>query len=526
MPDATQTPQHYRLDDLLIDITRQQVVRDGVEQRGVSGLSFRLLHYLLQQGTRVIGFDELIEGVWAPAHVGEETVTQRVKLLRQALGDDGRKARYVRSVRGQGYQLCSVPQAIDPPVPPAPGERRRRAMLPAALAVLAVLAALAWWWLSPSSRPTAPAASPLLQRAAYYASIGQRDNNERALALFRQRLQEAPDDTSALLGLSRAYAARSCLYNGGPDETVTAETLARQVLARATTNADAHAALAYAFDCRGDVASALAGYERAVGLDPTADASRASAAYLYERRGQLADALSANLAVREPEKLRFLALQLASNLSLLGYTAEAETRYRHSFQLYPDNVFSNLAWPTFLFGQGRAGEALAALDEAMTRGTEHAGLHLLAAELALAHGDGDEAKRAVRRASALSPQGSWPATMAWATGAEPLPPRLRLLERGQALMAGLPQGSDAFDGIDACLLFELAGDRGSAFAALRAAMVAGYTDANYLRASPLFAGLRDDPAFQDALAGIAARVERERDAARDAGSLSMVTAAP
>src|SRR5690606_3426527 len=101
MPDARQPPQHYRLDDLLIDITRQQVVRDGVEQRGVSGVSHRLLRYLLMYATRVIGFDELIEGVWAPANVGEESVTQRVKLLRQALGDDGRKARYVRSLRGQ-----------------------------------------------------------------------------------------------------------------------------------------------------------------------------------------------------------------------------------------------------------------------------------------------------------------------------------------------------------------------------------------------------------------------------------------
>ncbi|MGY1408058.1 MULTISPECIES: winged helix-turn-helix domain-containing protein [unclassified Luteimonas] len=523
MPDARQPPQHYRLDDLLIDITRQQVVRDGVEQAGVSGLSFRLLHYLLQQGTRVVGFDELIDGVWAPAHVGEETVTQRVKLLRHALGDDGRKARYVRSVRGQGYQLCSAPQPIDPPVPLAPGGRRYRALLPAALVVLAMLAALAWWlW----PRSPSPAPSPLLQRAAYYAGIGQRDNNERAIALFRQRLQEAPDDSAALLGLSRAYAARACLYNGSPDDTVMAETLARRVIARAPANANAHAALAYAFDCRGDVAAALAGYERAVALDPAADASRASAAYLYERRGRLADALSANLAVREPEKVRFLALQVASNLSLLGYAAEAEMRYRHSFQLYPDNVFSNLAWPTFLFNHGRAGEAQAALDQAMARGTEHAGLHLLAAELALSRGDGDEAKRAVRRASALSPQGSWPATMAWAMGAEPIPPPARLLERAQALIAGLAQGSDAWDGIDACLLFELAGDRDSAFAALHAAIAAGYADAGYLRASPLFAGLRNAPAFEGALAGITASVDRERDAARAAGSLAMVTATP
>jgi len=81
----------------------------------VSGLSFRLLEVLLEQGQRVVGFDELMERVWAPAVVNEETVTQRVRLLRQALRDDGRNPRYLRSVRGRGYQLCIEPQRIDEP---------------------------------------------------------------------------------------------------------------------------------------------------------------------------------------------------------------------------------------------------------------------------------------------------------------------------------------------------------------------------------------------------------------------------
>ncbi|MCI1020576.1 winged helix-turn-helix transcriptional regulator, partial [Microbacterium sp. C5A9] len=91
----------YLLDDLRIDVARQRVERDGVALE-LGGLSFRLLHYLLRQGQRVVGFDELIVQVWAPALVNEETVTQRVRLLRQALGDASRQPRYLRSVRGQG----------------------------------------------------------------------------------------------------------------------------------------------------------------------------------------------------------------------------------------------------------------------------------------------------------------------------------------------------------------------------------------------------------------------------------------
>ncbi|HEY0505194.1 MAG TPA: winged helix-turn-helix domain-containing protein, partial [Lysobacter sp.] len=313
----------YRLDDLTIDVPRQRVERDGVAL-DVGGLSFRLLHVLLEQGQRVVGFDELMDKVWAPAVVNEETVTQRVRLLRQSLGDDGRKPRYLRSVRGQGYQLCASPQAL-PDEAAAASPRRSRIAVALAAVALVVVAVAAWWWQhGPGER--AVAASPLLQRAAYYAGIGQRDDNERAIALYRQRLQEAPDDRVAQVGLSRAYAARACQYSGTPDDTVRAQALADRLLAAEPRNAAAHAARGYSFDCRGRIDDALRSYERAVQLDPGADGARGSAAYLYERRGRLADALAANLAVRDPSRVRFLDIQVAGNLDLLGYTAAAEAR--------------------------------------------------------------------------------------------------------------------------------------------------------------------------------------------------------
>lgn len=506
---------HYRLDDLLIDVPRQQVGREGTVL-DVGGLSFRLLHYLLQQGQRVVRFDELIEHVWAPAVVNEETVTQRVRLLRQALGDDGRKPRYLRSVRSQGYQLCVPPQALQGGVAAArvvpPWRPSRAHVMLVAAAVLIVAGVAAWALLH---RPVAPivASSPLLQRADYYADIGQRDNNERAIALYRQRLQEAPDDVRAQAGLSRAYSARACLYNGEPVWSERAQALAERVLAAQPDNAAGHAALAYSYDCRGRIDRALAGYERAVQLDPAADSSRASAAYLYERKGRLADALAANLAVRDPAKVRFLPIQIASNLDLLGYVAAAEARYRRSFQLYPDNVFSNQVWPRFLFEHGRSREAQAALEEALARGTDHAGLHLLAVELALQRGDVAVARQASGRALALRPGTGLPQTVAWLV-AEARPPAQRLREQGQSLRAAVGEGSDPFDGLDAALLLDAAGEPEAAVAALDEAVGAGYRDAAYLRVSPLFASLRTAAGFAPLLARIDAAVARERQRVR------------
>ncbi len=517
----------YRFDDLLVDVSRQQVVRDDGQTLAVAGLSFRLLHYLLRQGARVVGFDELIEQVWAPAHVGEETVTQRVRLLRQALGDDGRQPRYIRSVRGVGYQLCVAPQALvatrhaDVSAADATGKvhRLRRRwpvvrLLAAVLALLAIALAVAW------SRREAPAPlSPLSQRAAYYAGIGQQANNDRAIALYRQRLQEAPDDSEAQLGLSRAYSTRVCQYNGSADDAAQATALAEAVRARMPDHPPAHAALGYALDCLGDVDAALAHYEQAVRLDPDADGSRASAAYLYARKGRLVDALTANLAVRDPTKARFLALQIADVLDLLGYAAAAETRYRDSFRLYPDSVFSNLAWPTFLHAHGRAGEAQAALDQALARGTDHAGFHTLAAELALLRGDVVMARQSAQRALQLRPQGSLPQSLVWFTDAAPPPSQAALIARARALLEGMANGGDPIDGLDAALLLQLAGDPAAAIMALDAAVTAGYRNAAYLQVSPLFAALRADPGYASLRARINATVARERVQIRAAGLL-------
>lgn len=514
--------ERYQLDDLLIDVRRQRVERAGVAL-DVRGLSFRLLHYLVRQGQRVVGFDELIAQVWAPTLVNEETVTQRVRLLRQSLDDDPRQPRYLRSVRGQGYQLCVPVHAVETTGPTAPALPRWRRGLRIALAGALAAGAVVAWRSWPSRQPSP--VPPLLQRADHYAGIGQRDNNERAIVLYRQRLQEAPDDPDATLGLSRAYSARACQYDGSADDAMQAQRLAARMVSARPQWAAAHAALGYALDCRGEIAQALAAYEQAVRRDPGADAARGSAAYLYERQGRLVEALKANLQVRDPAKVRFLPIQIASNLDLLGYAAAAEARYRDSFRLYPDSVFSNLAWPRFLFVHGRRDEAQAALDEALRRGAGHAGLHLLQAELALARGETGLAREASLQALRLRPQGSLAQTTAWVSGAQPLPPPAALRSRAAGLLEGVARGTDPLDGLDAALLLMAAGEPEAALAALERARLAGYRDAVYLRASPLLAPLRARPGFDASLERIEADLAAQRAQVRAKGLLPGETGA-
>ncbi|OOG48688.1 winged helix-turn-helix transcriptional regulator [Rhodanobacter sp. C01] len=512
-------PSRYRLLDLQIDLARQQVSRGG-SLLDVQGLNFQLLACLLRHGHAVVDFDQLIAQVWAPAVVNEETVTQRVKLLRQVLGDDGRRPRYIRSVRGRGYQLCEPPQLLDESLLDASPQaatdtpRRQHRYLLAALTALLFLGIGGAWWLHKPATPVtaAPSASQeLLQRAAYYAGIGQRDNNERAIGLYQQVLAAAPQNRIAQIGLSRAHSARVCLYNFPYEDTVTAQKLAESVLQAEPRSAPAWSALAYAHDCRGELQAALDAYQHAYALDPDDDGSRTSAAYLYQERGQLSDALHANLDIRgNPEKLRFREIQIARELDLLGFSEAAEQRFRRSFQLNPDNVFSNIAWPQHLFLQGRYAEAQAALDQALTRHTPHVDLYLLAGELALLRGDRRAAGENFGKAVQLRPQMSLPTTLAGLYGNTP-PTSQWLDQRINAIQVQMNAGDGyPVDRLELAMLQLARHDRPAALATITGAVKAGYSDRAYLQTTPLLQPLASEPAYAAAIDTISRRVAEQR----------------
>jgi len=90
--------------DLQIDFGRFRVTRGGAEL-AVPRLSFDMLAALTSAAPNVVSIDELMSQVWPGLVVTPETVTQRVHLLRQALGDTAEAPRYVEGVRGRGYRL-------------------------------------------------------------------------------------------------------------------------------------------------------------------------------------------------------------------------------------------------------------------------------------------------------------------------------------------------------------------------------------------------------------------------------------
>jgi TolB-like protein/DNA-binding winged helix-turn-helix (wHTH) protein/Tfp pilus assembly protein PilF len=110
-------PPRYRIADLEVDLGKVEITRGG-EKIALPKLSFDLLCALINAAPAVVTNDELLTQVWPGLMVSPESVAQRVKLLRDAIGDDSQQPKYILGVRGRGYRLIPVPERlIESPLP-------------------------------------------------------------------------------------------------------------------------------------------------------------------------------------------------------------------------------------------------------------------------------------------------------------------------------------------------------------------------------------------------------------------------
>src|SRR5215471_17699088 len=104
--DLTPDPARYQVDDLTIVLAPRRVRRAGTIIP-LKALSFDLLVTLVRAAPNLVSFEQLSERVWPGLVITPETIVQRVKLLRSALGDDPQAPRYIEGVRGRGYRLVA-----------------------------------------------------------------------------------------------------------------------------------------------------------------------------------------------------------------------------------------------------------------------------------------------------------------------------------------------------------------------------------------------------------------------------------
>jgi TolB-like protein len=87
-----------------LDTELYELRRDG-EPRKVEPQVYDLLHFLLRNKDRVVGRDEIVDEIWDGRIVTEGTISTCLKATRQAVGDDGRTQRLIRTVHGRGFRF-------------------------------------------------------------------------------------------------------------------------------------------------------------------------------------------------------------------------------------------------------------------------------------------------------------------------------------------------------------------------------------------------------------------------------------
>lgn len=123
---------------------------DRAELRSMSGpvklepKAFKLLCLLAENSERVVSKEEMIAVVWNGRFISDAAVSTVLKAVRKALGDDGDRQNFIRTVRGLGHRFvapvrirpaetaaaCPTPQAQDTVVTGSRGEKPTVAVLP------------------------------------------------------------------------------------------------------------------------------------------------------------------------------------------------------------------------------------------------------------------------------------------------------------------------------------------------------------------------------------------------------------
>ena len=96
----------FTFDQFVIDGDRRVVTR-GAQEVHVAPKTLDFLLLLLSRAPNAVSKAELMAALWPDTHVSDATLTGVVADAREALGDDGRESRLIRTLHRYGYAFAS-----------------------------------------------------------------------------------------------------------------------------------------------------------------------------------------------------------------------------------------------------------------------------------------------------------------------------------------------------------------------------------------------------------------------------------
>lgn len=87
-----------------LDVVNEQLWR-GSTLIPLRPKTFEVLLYLARNANRLVTKQELLEKIWADTAVSDELLRGYIREVRETLGDDAKKQRYIETVPARGYRF-------------------------------------------------------------------------------------------------------------------------------------------------------------------------------------------------------------------------------------------------------------------------------------------------------------------------------------------------------------------------------------------------------------------------------------
>lgn len=97
----------YRFGDYRVDTARFEISRRG-RPVTVEPQVLELLIVLLDNRDHVVSRDALLSKIWKDRVVSDTTLSSRIKSARQAIGDDGNRQDYIKTIHGRGFRFVGA----------------------------------------------------------------------------------------------------------------------------------------------------------------------------------------------------------------------------------------------------------------------------------------------------------------------------------------------------------------------------------------------------------------------------------
>ncbi len=101
----------YRFAEFELDLTRVELRVQGAV-RALEPQVLTLLALLVENRDRLVPRDEIHEKVWDGRVVSDAALASRIKSARQALGDDGKSQRFIRTLHGRGFRFVAEARVV------------------------------------------------------------------------------------------------------------------------------------------------------------------------------------------------------------------------------------------------------------------------------------------------------------------------------------------------------------------------------------------------------------------------------